>query len=137
MTEDILQETYLRALISLKDSHTNFRAWLYMVARNLCFNIMKKNLRTVSMSEEIENITHFSKTDLLHEIILDEEKNALWNALRKLSDKKREVILLQYFAGFDQRKIAAVLQITPENVRILSYRAKKELKKLLGGERKL
>lgn len=42
LTEDILQETFLKAFTALKDSHTNMRAWLYLVARNLCFNAMKK-----------------------------------------------------------------------------------------------
>ena len=36
ITEDILQETFLKAFISLKDSHTNMRAWLYITSRNLC-----------------------------------------------------------------------------------------------------
>ena len=43
--------------------------------------------------------------------------------------KKREVIQMQYCGGMSQKEIAAVLHITPENVRVLAYRAKKELKK--------
>ena len=35
ITEDILQETFLKAFISLKDSHTNMRAWLYYIAQSL------------------------------------------------------------------------------------------------------
>ena len=35
----------------------------------------------------------------------------------------------QQFGGMSQKEIAAVLHITPENVRVLAYRAKKELKK--------
>ena len=38
VTDDILQDTFLKALLALKDSHTNMRAWLYMVARNLYYN---------------------------------------------------------------------------------------------------
>ena len=35
---------------------------------------------------------------------------------------------MQYFGGLSQKEIAAVLHLTPENVRVLSYRAKRELK---------
>lgn len=35
LAEDLLQETFLKALLSLPDDHTNMRAWLYLVARNL------------------------------------------------------------------------------------------------------
>ena len=48
-----------------------------------------------------------------------------------LEIKKREVIQMQYFGGMSQKEIAAVLHITPENVRVLAYRAKKDLKRYL------
>lgn len=38
---------------------------------------------------------------------------------------------MQYFGGMSQKEIAVILHITPENVRVLAYRAKKELKKYL------
>ena len=41
--EDLLHETFLKALLALPDGHTNMRAWLYMVARNLFYNQQKKN----------------------------------------------------------------------------------------------
>lgn len=34
LAEDLLQETFLRALLALPEAHTNIRAWLYRVARN-------------------------------------------------------------------------------------------------------
>lgn len=52
MTEDILQEIFLKALIALKDSHTNMRAWLYTVARNLCLNYLQKERRTEALDGE-------------------------------------------------------------------------------------
>ena len=35
MSEELMQETFLKARLSLRESHTNMRAWLYTVARNL------------------------------------------------------------------------------------------------------
>ncbi|RHK30253.1 RNA polymerase sigma factor [Anaerobutyricum hallii] len=45
VTDDILQDTFLKALLALKDSHTNMRAWLYMVARNLYYNSINEQVR--------------------------------------------------------------------------------------------
>ena len=42
LAEDIMQDAFCRALISLPTSHVNARAWLYMVGRNLLINEMKK-----------------------------------------------------------------------------------------------
>ena len=41
MAEDLLQEVFLKALLSLQDTHPNFRAWLYLVAKNLYLNQVK------------------------------------------------------------------------------------------------
>lgn len=45
LAEDLLHETFLKALLALPDGHTNMRAWLYMVARNLFYNQQKKKPR--------------------------------------------------------------------------------------------
>lgn len=127
--EDLLQETFLKALLALPPGHSNVKAWLYMVARNLFFNQQKKAKCIVELdaaSELAEEAA--SAADLL---ILDEKKRMLYRALSQLEARRREVIEMQYFDGFSQKEIAAILQITPENVRILAYRAKKDLKKYL------
>ena len=72
--------------------------------------------------------------DLLEKILEEENRRMLYKAIRRLETKKREIIQMQYFGGMSQKEIAAVLHITPENVRVLAYRAKKELKKYLEKE---
>lgn len=128
IAEDLTQETFLKALLSLPEGHGNIRAWLYMVARNLFFNYREKASRNVSL-EEMERSDE--EKDLLANMIENERKLQLYQALKKLDMKKREILLLQYFGDLSQKEIAAVLHITPENVRVLAYRAKKELKKYM------
>ena len=129
MTEDVLQETFLKALLALKDSHTNMRAWLYLTARNFCYNLLRREKRLV-YGEETGRADEEAE-DLLEQILKKEQSRRLQSALDKLSKPQREVLMLQYFGGFRQREIAAMLQITPANVRVLAHRAKKELKSIL------
>lgn len=133
LSEDLLQEAFLKALLSLSDSHTNVRAWLYMVARNLYFNTLKKEKRKTSL-EEIQQKSDESSNTLFDEIMRDETRKTLYNAMNKLEPRKREVLQMQYFGNLSQKEIAAILHITPENVRVLSYRAKRELKLYLEAE---
>lgn len=130
--EDILQETFLKAILSLSDQHTNMRAWLYKVARNLCFNAIKKDQRT-QCSDQIQTLAdvRMSEESLLNRLIREEKKQYLYRSVAKLEDKKREVLMMQYFGHLSQKEIAAILRITPENVRVLSYRARKDLKTYL------
>lgn len=149
ITEDILQETFLKAFISLKDSHTNMRAWLYITSRNLCLNTLKKNSRLINQSD-INNDTQINTSPTnyadiactgsdaedptLESVLRNEEQRILYRAVLRLSPEKRDIVLLQYFAGLRQNEISALMHITPENVRVTAHRAKKDLKKILEKE---
>lgn len=129
VTEDLVQDTFLKAILSLSDSHGNMRAWLYMVARNLFFNYTKKENR----KESLENLKE-SPSDsppIIEKIIENERRRLCFEALQNLEGIKKEVLILQYFGGLSQKEIAATLQITTENVRVLSFRGKKELRKFM------
>ena len=132
LAEDLLQETFLKALLALPDGHMNMRAWLYMVARNLFFNYCKKEKQTTvtELSEEIPD----EKAGTMPDMLLEEERSRLlYRALQQLERTKREVLLLQYFAGLSQKDIAAILHLTPENVRVLAYIGKRELRSYMEG----
>ena len=129
--EDLLHETFLKALLVLPDGHTNMRAWLYMVARNLFYNQQKKRSKEILTEGHNTVLEDRANADLLESILAEESRRMLYQAIQKLEMKKREIIQMQYFGGMSQKEIAAILHITPENVRVLAYRAKKELKKYL------
>lgn len=131
LAEDLLQETFLKALLSLSDEHTNMRAWFYMVARNLYYNYYRREKEVLSMEElpeSAEGKTAGTSDEVLERLIAEERRRKLYQALGALDGKKREVLEMQYFGDLSQKEIAAVLHLTPENVRVLSYRAKRELK---------
>lgn len=134
--EDLLQETFLKAILSLSEQHTNMRAWLYLVARNLYFNDRKKEKRMVSM-EDTDSVhgesAKGSAVDIWEntpekQLIVEEKKQMLYRAIASLKGQKKEILLMQYMGGLSQREIASVLHLTTENVRVLAYRARRELK---------
>lgn len=129
ITEDLVQETFLKAILSLSDSHGNMRAWLYIVARNLYFNLAKKEKSKIPL-DEVKN-TPAKELPIIEHIIENERRRLCFEALQSLRGVKREVLILQYFGGLSQKEVAAVLHLTPENVRVLSFRGKKELRKFM------
>lgn len=122
---DLLQEVFLKALLSWNDENGNLRAWLYRVARNTCFNHLKKAARELPLDEEFPG----SVQSPLDSLILDEKRRILYEGMNTLPARQREILELFYFAEMNTREIAALLNLTPENVRVLSFRAKKALKK--------
>ena len=128
LAEDLMQETFLKALLSLDETHANLRAWLYTVARNLFYDGARRRKLEQSLMESMLSDAPQDPDELL-EMKLRNEK--LREAIMRLEPRKREVIVLQYFSGMSVKEIAIVMRISEENVRVLAYRAKKELKKSL------
>lgn len=131
LSEDLMQETFVKALITVGTADMGIRAWLYKVARNLYFNTYRKDKRLIIGLENAENkaeIREEIEESPLSKLLTTEREEALYKALNKLEGKKREVLLLQYFSGLSGKDIAKLLDITTENVRILAFRGKKELK---------
>lgn len=128
--EDLTQETFLKALLALPKHHPNFRAWLYMVARNLYLNAYQKEKRIV-YAENLSMHTVTEADAILGNILRTERNKLLHQALMLLEPRKREVLMLHYFGGLQQKEIAAVMKLTLENVKVLSYRGKRDLKQYM------
>lgn len=131
VAEDLVQETFLKALLSLKDEHTNMRAWLYTVARNLYFNYRNRERRNVPLEEIGDTLWDEEGANLLNQLLADERLRLLYQALQHIGEQKREILTLQYYGGLSQKEIAVLLRISPENVRVLAHRGKRELKKYM------
>lgn len=63
---------------------------------------------------------------------LDRERSdILQEAMMSLDVRKREILELTYFEGFTLKESAAVMGISHENARVLSSRARRELRKIM------
>lgn len=123
--EDMMQEVFLKALLSWNDENGNLRAWLYKVARNICMNHLKKAGRETGMGEKEIRDTDLSPDE---KYIMDEEKRTLYQGMLTLPVRQREILELFYFSEMSMKEIAVFLRFSPENVRVLAFRAKKALK---------
>ena len=64
-------------------------------------------------------------------LILNEQKKMLYEAMLKLPDRQREILELFYFSEMSMKQIAEIMKLTPQNVRVLAYRAKKQLREYM------
>ena len=78
LAEDIMQEAFLKGILSLDDNHENVKAWLFMVCRNLWIDYVRKNnkLSKIDINEiEIEDCS----SNTLKKLITNEESLNLYN----------------------------------------------------------
>lgn len=128
--EDITQEVFVKAILSLSDHHENFRAWLYMVARNLTYNYSRKNKNKAKAVEELKQGPAF-EADISEKVVMKEQYRELYEAIGKLNENYREILILQYFGNMQLKEVAEVLGISHGNARALAHRARSKLKQLV------
>lgn len=122
--EEVLQDTLVQFLKTAPtlESREHEKAWLFRVAANLSKNRLKYNAfrRTDELSEEL---TAEAREDL----------SFVWDAVKTLPEKYREVIHLFYYAGFSTAEISRILRRKEATVRSELARGREKLKAVLKG----
>lgn len=131
LAEDLMQETFLKAFCSLELSGTEVLPWLLTVARNLCLDTWRQDKR-LTRQEDIEMMA--GEEEVLSRMIQKERNQRLYQAILRLRSQEREAIVLYYFSGLSQETISRILGLSYGNTRVILYRAKQKLKKMLDEE---
>jgi RNA polymerase sigma-70 factor (ECF subfamily) len=131
--EDLVQETYLKALRSFASFQpgTNFRAWMFRILRNTFLS--SRSTLDRRMTVEIESEDDFPvlpATSATPESLLIERsrKNAVQNAIEQLPVIFREVILLCDVEDASYQEIAEILSIPMGTVMSRLARARKAVR---------
>lgn len=130
--EDLTQETFARFFAKLSDYRYRGKTknFLYTIAGNLCKDFLKKK-KEISLDEkELKELAESKKYDA-SDIFL---KIEVEDALKKLSDELREVVLLYYFQNLKLSEIADIQNIGLPLVKYRVKQAKIQLKKYLEQE---
>lgn len=138
-TEDVVQEVFMRLHKEVKshgyDSIRNVRVWLFRVAHNLSMDIGRKRTRHKNKHEQVvEKETHRTakaegEMDALGELIRQEATSKALEALKRLPDDQKQVVMLKIIQDMTLREIADVMGITPSTV---NYRLNQGLKTMAG-----
>lgn len=138
--EDLAQETFLRLhradhlwdrrRISSERSH-NIRGWLYRVASNLAYNVLRGEGRRQRRQVETARQSIGSgraEDDPAELIVRGDDQQAVRRALAALSHKQAQLLLLRH-AGLSYRELAETLGVAPGSVGTLLARAETAFEK--------
>lgn len=132
--EDILQDSFVKAFQKLHQfkGEVTFGAWLKKIVVNKCIDFLKsKKQHLVSLDETYMNPVVEEDWTVDDGISIKLVKEAI----DKLSEKYKYVVLMYLVEGFDHKEIAQVLDITETTCRTRLLRGKGQLKELLKTKR--
>lgn len=120
---DAIQETMLKAFKSLHTlrSPEYFKTWIIRILVNECNRIIKMRARTVAVAEFPD----------LCAVTKDYENIDLREAIHRLDDTLRIVIVLHYLDDIPLKQVAEILDISEGAVKNRLHRARKILLDLL------
>jgi RNA polymerase sigma-70 factor, ECF subfamily len=122
---DIVYETIYKAYISIKKlkEPDYFSTWLVRILINTALDFKKKNKRIIPV-EELERYGNDENTERLH----IEERMDLVDAIARLEEKYKTIIILRYYHDLSIKEIAKILNCPEGTVKTNLHRAIQELR---------
>lgn len=128
VSEDLVQEVFTRILkyrttYRGEDKHS---VWMYKIARNAHIDFLRRQKKTVPLEDQFEEA---QSADLIPEERVERQQEAalISRALKRLSPRKQEVILLSRFQNLKYREIAELMECPVGTVKGMVHRAVQEL----------
>ena len=125
--EDVVQETFLRALRGLEGyrERERFRAWLFCILANRCRTALVQRRRRIARFAGADWIDQIAVADEGHPEVDDPPErlaDALQVALSQLGSRYREAFLLKHAEGMEYAQMA---EITGASISALKMRVKR------------
>jgi RNA polymerase sigma factor (sigma-70 family) len=130
LSEDMVQEAFTRVLKYARTFRegTNFRAWMFRVARNVCNDHFRKYRRETPLEEPEARA---SAEPLVAETLeREEDLGRLRVALEQLPEDRRELLILSRFERRKYDEIAQLLDCSVGAVKVRVHRAVKQLREI-------
>ncbi|HEX8918478.1 MAG TPA: RNA polymerase sigma factor, partial [Chloroflexota bacterium] len=128
--EDIYQESLVRAIdnVTTLQSGSAFRGWLFRIARNLSVDSFRFRRRVCQLPDE-EHTPLPLHVDGPHAgVEIGEEHVTVSEALQRLAQSHRDVLVLREVEGLSYADIADRLNLSKSAVETLLFRARRRLR---------
>jgi RNA polymerase sigma-70 factor (ECF subfamily) len=129
--EDLVQETYLRATSATNQPPLsgNLKAWLFVIMRNAWLNQVRHNQSGPRFVELETNDEADDASGNPHVVYLRKlEREQVRDAIEKLPEAYREIVVLRDIEGFTYQEIAMVLDCPAGTVMSRLGRARAKLR---------
>jgi RNA polymerase sigma-70 factor, ECF subfamily len=130
--QDAAQEVFLRLYKYLDrfDEKREMLPWLYRMTVNVCHDLRRRRDRTTELAlEEARPLVAPSGAD--QDITLAERRRAIEAALKTLTGKEREALVLRDIEGLSTKEVARILGSSEGTVRSQVSMARLKIKKFV------
>jgi len=132
LAEDTLQDLFLKIWKNRNTlgEVTSVKSYLYRAYIRTVFEAMKKAKRTYSAADlNLEQVDRSIEESMIIDQSLNETNMNLHQALKHLTKRQKQVVVLHYFEGLSYKQIAEILPLKYQAIRNCVHEAIKVLRK--------
>ena len=119
LAEDVIQDVFMtiwKKAGQYQNARGNALAWMMVLCRNRCIDVLRARSRARQRSYEIEaealqELPDQSTANPLDNVAFSDQKILIGKALEGLPPEQRSLIEMSYFQGFSQRELAEQLEL--------------------------
>lgn len=135
--QDVTEEVFLKAwkaISSCKGKEETFLPWLYRIAHNHVIDHHRRRQKRLAREIRIESPADIiaGTDDVERGMELRMEQQQALEAISRLPERQKQVIILKFVEGMDNREIGQVMGKSEGNIRVLQMRALTTLRRRLG-----
>ncbi|RSK25592.1 RNA polymerase sigma factor SigW [Bacillus sp. HMF5848] len=139
--EDIAQEAFVRAYVNINSYNMNhkFSTWLYRIATNLSIDRLRKKKPDFYLDAEVDGTEGLNLYSQIatnddgpeEEVEQIELKQTVEDAIMRLPEKYKSVIVLKYIEELSLKEISDILDLPIGTVKTRIHRGREALRGLL------
>ena len=124
----------LREKLGQYDPQRPFSSWLYKVAANHCWDVLRRRkTRQDKETDDLENVPlEHPDPNQLDQLIEQRTSEEVRRALDKLGARARMALVMRYYSDMSYDEIADALGVRRAFVGVVLLRARHELRQALG-----
>ena len=132
IAEDIAQDVFVYILIHKQkyDFNYSLKTYLFIIAKSKALNYLKREKRITKIDEN----SLMEVQELEEKVFLNERKNNLKNAMKKLKPEYQNAVYLADIEELSYKEISKIMKKTESSIKVLIHRARKSLEEILKKE---
>ena len=122
--KDIVQETFMKVWVKHEEvQYSKIKSYLFTTAYHAIIDWAKKDKRSGDIEQAPEVATNQSLQFDMNEVLTE--------ALSKLNEIQKTVVLLRDYEGYSYSEIAEITELSESQVKVYIFRARKALKEYI------
>lgn len=134
LSEDLTSETFLAAIksISRYKGEADIKTWLFSIARHKWYEYLRKRKKEVSF-DDLAGIYIEENKDIEEQFVQSQIVKMCLSVLDKEPEQARNIVKMR-IEGFSYYEIAKKYNISESSARVINFRTKKKVRRILEKE---